>query len=130
MLCYNFLYMKKIIWIVIIVIIAAAAYMAFKPKATAPVKNVVEARGEIISINTEGVALDGPALVNITTEDGEAVVAVPSMGINLCAAKDSIADVYELRAGDMVSVRGEKNENGHIVPCVDASHYLRLESTE
>lgn len=116
---------EKIIWIIIIIIIAALAYTYWSPK---PIEdNSITAEGSVTEINFEAIAFDGPALVFVSTLEGEKVVAVPSMGINLCAAVEDITDVFALKAGDRVSVRGELDEEGRIVPCSDASHYLRVE---
>lgn len=128
--------MKNIFWVVLVIGVVVVAYLAFKPEAVAPVSeevpenNAVTVEGEVTAVNTEQVSFDGPALVTVATENGEATVAVPSMGINLCAAKDAIADVFELSAGDRVTVRGSMDEEGRIVPCEDASHYLRVEEGE
>lgn len=126
--------MKKIIWIVLIVIVAVAVYYYVLPKPEPEsvqeevVTESVEVSGVVSEVDTDAVALDGPALVTIQADgDVEHVVAVPSMGINLCAAVEDIADVYTLMVGEQVSVRGELDEEGRIVPCVDSSHYLRTE---
>ena len=39
------------------------------------------------------------------------------MGINLCAATERIADVSNIAVGDVVIVRGARDEAGAIVPC-------------
>lgn len=129
--------MKKIIWLVVVLVLAALVYSIWmsKPEEGVEMEEVTQTEvaeaetieGSVVSINTDGVALDGPALVTVSTESGERVVAVPSMGINLCAAREQIADVYTLEVGEKVSVRGELDEEGRIVPCVDAAHYLRVE---
>lgn len=112
--------MKKIIWFILIVFIAVGAYYFFVGKASGAIE------GTVTSINLEGVMVDAPALVTITTDEGDKVIAVPSMGRNLCVAKE-LADVYTLKVGDSVSVKGEADEEGRIVPCMDASHYLRVQ---
>lgn len=118
--------MNKIIWIVLVVLVAVSAYFYFSPEAE--VDTFATAEGTVSEVNLEGVAFDGPALVTIEDEDGkEHVIAVPSMGINLCAAVEDIDDVFALSVGDKVSVRGEVDEEGRIVPCADSSHYLRVE---
>lgn len=120
-----------IIGIVVIVLLAVVGYLVTSNKEVAPGgdgnSNVEqEVSGTVVSVNTEQVAVDGPALVTVQTEDGEVVVAVPSMGINLCAARDNIADVYELSSGDEVAVLGSVGENDMIIPCESADHYLRV----
>jgi hypothetical protein len=52
------------------------------------------------------------------------------MGINLCAASSSIADVYSLKTGDAVGARGKVGENGQIIPCESPAHYLHLSGGE
>jgi|GEM_PF-3653338 len=81
--------------------------------------------GEVIAVDLEQVAFDGPAVVTIVQPDGaKADIHVPSFGLGLCAARDSIVDVYDLKPGDMIEASGEVSEDGSIVPCA-AGHYLR-----
>jgi hypothetical protein len=83
--------------------------------------------GIVVSVNLDAIAFDGPAVVTVRTEtEGNVEVNVPSFGINLCAAASSIADVYLLKAGDQVEVRGAVSEEGAIVPCESSEHYLRV----
>lgn len=84
--------------------------------------------GVITDVNLDGLALDGPALITFTTEVGEShVIAIPSMGIQLCAAPDEIMSPSIAAVGDRVAVRGALNvEDETIVPCSDASHYFRV----
>jgi|GEM_PF-1549863 len=85
------------------------------------------ARGTVAEVDREAIAYDGPAYVMINLEEGgTATIAVPSMGLNLCAAQENILDVYTLEEGARVEVRGTVGEEGHIVPCQSADHYLRL----
>lgn len=82
--------------------------------------------GTIQSIDTSGVALDGPAIVTIKTADNTTQeIHVPSMGIRLCAAYENIADVYSLKEGDKIEVRGILSEDA-IVPCQSAEDYLKV----
>ena len=123
--------MKKIIWIIVVIVLVVAGYYIYKSLSAAPalVENQNSSTivsGTVSNINTEGVAVDGPALVSLTTQSGEETIAVPSMGRNLCAAKDTVADVYTLKVGDKVEVRGVKDSEGRIVPCEDASHYMKV----
>lgn len=86
-----------------------------------------ETRGTIASIITDQVAYDGPTLIAVREESGaQAVIAVYSMGFNLCAAKDNIVDVSTLAVGDMVEAGGAISTDGLIIPCESAGHYLRV----
>jgi hypothetical protein len=83
--------------------------------------------GEVVSVDTTGVPADGPALITVLLDGGmEAVVAVPSMGINLCPAQANIEDYTAFEAGDMVEARGMLQTDGTVVPCESDDHYLRL----
>lgn len=86
-----------------------------------------EVVGTVTAIDLNGVAFDGPALIELKAEVGEPfTIAVPSMGLGLCAAAQKIADVYDIAIGDVVSVRGTIDDEGRIVPCEDVAHYLRV----
>lgn len=81
--------------------------------------------GEVIEVDVSEAVVDGPLRVLFETEEGEELtVLVPSMGINVCPARDNILDVYELEAGEMIEVRGELS-GGEITLCDSASNYLR-----
>lgn len=83
--------------------------------------------GTVTSVDLEGMAVDGPGLINISTnEGGEAVIAVPSMGILLCAAKDNIADISTIKTGNKIEARGSVGPEGQIVPCESAEHFVRV----
>lgn len=84
--------------------------------------------GIITDVNVDGLALDGPTLITFKTEVGEShVIAVPSMGIQLCAAAREIMSPSIAAVGDRVAVRGAFNiDDETIVPCDDTSHYLRI----
>lgn len=85
------------------------------------------ARGLILRIDAEAVAYDGPLYVLLEVENGStATIAIPSMGFNLCAARQSISDPYALKTGEIVEVQGELDASGNIVPCQGAEHYLRI----
>lgn len=81
--------------------------------------------GTVLTVDTSGVAADNPALITFRT-DGNSVhlIAVPSMGIQLCAATKSIADVSTITPGDRVSVRGKTDGEGRVVPCESDTHQL------
>lgn len=85
------------------------------------------AEGVISSVDTEQALFDGPYVVIIQTDSGtEEVIHVPSMGINLCEARDSIVSPSTLSNGMRVAVSGTRAEGGVIVPCESPSHYLRV----
>lgn len=85
-----------------------------------------EVSGTVVSVNTDQVPVDGPALVTIREESGtQAVIAIRSMGINLCPAQANIANPYELKSGDKVEARGQIGEESMIIPCESDAHYLR-----
>lgn len=88
--------------------------------------------GQVTEVNFEQVAADGPTVVTFTTAGTNEVrqVAVPSMGLPLCPAAAEIADAFQLAPGDRIEVRGRVGEDGTIVPCEDAGHYLRATRTE
>lgn len=127
--------MQKYIIVGVILLALIAGYFilgnkaAEAPQAEVPVveAEAAEIRGEVVSVDSSGIALDGPYL--LTVRDAEGVghtIAVPSMGINLCAARDAISGLSQVAVGDFVEVRGAQDEEGNIVPCDDASHYLTI----
>jgi len=86
--------------------------------------------GVVTNVNFEQVMFDGPAFVVVMTEAGETeIIAVPSMGILLCEARSTVADVYAIEVGDRVSALGTRNDEGFVVPCDDVRHYLKVVST-
>ena len=88
-----------------------------------------EARGTITSVNTEQAMVDGPILITVREEGGnEVIVAVPSMGLPMCAARANMADAFALTAGQYIEVHGAVGAEGMIVPCESADHYLRVVS--
>lgn len=83
--------------------------------------------GTITAVDTSQAAFDGPFLVTLRDNDGKAwTIAVPSMGLPLCAAykNNNIGDISLLKVGDEIRVRGAVGEDGRIVPCESADHYL------
>ena len=85
------------------------------------------AAGTVTSVDLEQMAVDGPGLIMFEAEGGtEYTVAVPSMGLPLCAAKDNIADISAIKEGDKIEVNGSTGPAGQIVPCDSADHYLRV----
>ncbi|HYF29043.1 MAG TPA: hypothetical protein VEA36_01595 [Candidatus Paceibacterota bacterium] len=86
-----------------------------------------EVTGTIVLINTEHAAVDGPYVITVRQAGGEsAIIAVPSMGLPTCAAREKIADVYALQPGQVVSARGTVGEGGIIIPCESSEHFLSL----
>ena len=82
--------------------------------------------GVVIGVDMEGVAVDGPALVMIETEEGDVkTIAIPSMGILLCEAS-RIDDVFAVKAGDRVRVQGDITPDGYILPCEEEEHYFEV----
>ncbi len=82
--------------------------------------------GEITDIDRSQIASDGPYVITLSASDGEVTVEVPSMGLPTCAASDDIADMANLSVGQMISVSGSQQDNGAIVPCESADHFLRV----
>jgi hypothetical protein len=128
--------MKKFILIIVVIVLAIAGYYFYftsyksivDDEKGAPMvgASTVEFEGEIKNINKDAIALDGPTVITVSSGNTETYIAVPSMGINLCAAKNNIVDVFTLKVGDKVSVSGVSDDQGRIVPCEDTSHYLRV----
>lgn len=85
------------------------------------------ARGTIVSVNMEQAMVDGPVLITLREESGEeAIVAVPSMGLPMCAARANMADAFALTPGQYIEVHGAVGVEGMIIPCESADHYLRV----
>jgi len=101
-----------------------------EPNPSAPVPGPTRSTvGQIIAIDLDGIAYDAPALLTVLQKGGaKQDIRVPSFGLGLCAAKDAIADLQDLKLGDMIAVRGELSDDGSIIPCRSADHYLRLET--
>lgn len=84
-------------------------------------------RGEIQEVNSERVPVDGPTVITVRSDEGvDAAIAVPSMGFNLCQARQNIANVSLLREGMVVEARGTLDATGYVVPCEGTDHYLRV----
>ncbi len=82
--------------------------------------------GVVTRVSTEQAMVDGPYVVVIKTDAGvEETINIPSMGINLCVARDSIKNPTEISTGMRVAVSGTRVEGGAIVPCESVSHFLR-----
>lgn len=126
--------MKHIITSIVVVVVLLAGgfyalntYIYNEKQADVPVGETTEYTGSIVAIDTTQAMVDGPVLITLQAAEGVPVtVAVPSMGLPLCAAykANNIGDVYLLKIGDEIEVRGAL-QNGAIVPCESADHYLR-----
>jgi len=82
--------------------------------------------GEVTGFNASQVGRDGPYVLTIASGNGQATVEVPSMGLSACAAADNIADMSNISEGQTVSVLGDRQDNGAIVPCESPDHFLRI----
>lgn len=81
--------------------------------------------GEVIAIDSSAIAFDGPVLVEIDDlERGIIIIEVLSMGLLLCAASPSMADVHRINVGDLVNARGAYDAD-RLRPCESADHFLR-----
>jgi hypothetical protein len=87
--------------------------------------------GQITNLDSSQIAADGPYVLTITADDGQEVtVEVPSMGLPTCAASENIADMSSLSVGQTVSVSGDRQNNGAVVPCESSDHFLRVDNGE
>lgn len=128
--------MKHIAWVVIAIIVIVGALLLVTGNDNGESVQQEEqqtdgatASGTVTAVDSSQVAVDGPYVVEIETDEGTAQrIEVPSMGINLCAAQENIASVSDIETGDTVSVRGTMSAEGAIVPCEGTDHYLRIES--
>jgi hypothetical protein len=117
---------KPLIFIIVIVVIAVAAYAATTRRDDSEGMVVTEVEGKIVNIDLEQAMVDGPYVVVVEDEDGaDQVIHIPSMGIQLCAARDSIASPSELSLGQEVEAAGLLTPDGILVPCDSTDHYLR-----
>jgi heat shock protein HslJ len=83
--------------------------------------------GMVVAVDREQAAFDGPILITLQPKEGNPViVAVPTMGLPLCPAYQAknIGEPYLINTGIELKVRGIVGENGYIVPCEAADHYL------
>jgi heat shock protein HslJ len=87
----------------------------------------VNVTGKVLKIDLVPMTYDGPALITLKSQSGTTfTIAVPAR-IALCAAykANNIGDVSLIKVGDEFEVRGKVSENGSIIPCESADHYLR-----
>ncbi len=133
---------KTLIAVVILALVGAGLYYLLtsytpspdalselnQPEPEAPTQGVSgEVRGTILAVDTQQAAVDGPVLILIQQDSGEAaVVAVPSMGLPTCAARGNMTDAFALQAGQVIEVKGTVGNEGMIIPCESADHYLRI----
>ncbi len=119
--------MKRISLFVAVAVLILSGYFWFDKTNEVSLPNSFS--GIVTDVNLEAMAYDGPALVTMQTAVGETVIiAVPSMGLALCEAFENIAFVDVVAVGDTVSVTGERDEDGRVVPCNDISHHLTVTS--
>jgi hypothetical protein len=104
-----------------------AFYLFQQPKASPEiVTRSASVTGEVLAVDAQMIASDGPFIVIIQDNRGEAYrIEVPSMGINLCPAAPYIDDVTLIKPGSMISVRGFVQDSV-IVPCEQEDHSLRI----
>lgn len=86
----------------------------------------LDVMGEVVSVNTDQLAFDGPALLEVQTDAGETIVVSVPAAINQCASAGDIYDVFDLEPGDNVSVSGQLLETGQVNVCSGQDDYLRL----
>lgn len=107
---------------------ALNSYIYNEKQADFKVGEVTAVKGTVLAVDLEQMMYDGPAVITLKAESGDVTnIAVPSMGLPLCAAykNNNIGDVSLIKPGDEFEVRGTVSENGAIVPCESADHYLR-----
>ena len=121
--------MKTSIGIVVLLVVLVGGYFLLTLTNPQELPQDKSVSGTVMNVNLDAIALDGPVLITLSTEAGEEIIAVPSMGFPLCAAVERIGDVYTLAEGDQVAVTGRVDEEGRIVPCESESHELLISST-
>ena len=120
--------MKKIALIIVVILAVATAYFLFVGDNTEEgVLSTQTKSGEVTEVSLDQMAFDGPGILKAEDNDGNIfTIAVPSMGIQLCSARENIAEISNVAVGDMVEVSGILDENSQVVPCQDEDHYLRI----
>lgn len=129
---------KVLMYVGLIGIIAIVLFIVLKTNVGVPedenkrdeeaLAGMIERDGIVTNVNLEEMMVDGPGRITFRADDGAVyLIALPSMGLLLCDAKDAIASPSSVAVGDRISVRGTMTEGGDIVPCDDASHYFRVE---
>jgi heat shock protein HslJ len=125
---------NKFIWILIILAVLVGgfyllnSYIYKEKQVNYVMGETVSKSGKVLSVNLDQAAFDGPYIFILESDGGEvSTIAVPSMGLPLCAAyqNKNIGDVYLIKVGEMIEVRGVVSEDGSIVPCESTDHYFR-----
>ncbi len=117
--------MKRTLIVIIGIIAIALIIWAVGRRTDDGANGAIE--GVVTSVDTEQALFDGPyVLILRTDEGGQEIIHVPSMGINLCEARDSIASPSTISNGMRVAVSGTRAEGGVIIPCESPNHYLRV----
>lgn len=88
--------------------------------------NRVVTTGTVTAIDLEPLTYDGPGRIVIITNEGKNVIIEVPARMNLCEAKDNIADVGQIALNDTLEVTGDVTEEGVLVPCESEEHYLRV----
>jgi hypothetical protein len=123
--------MKALLIFIVVLVVGIAGFYWFNAYIYNEKQNgeggSLEIVGTVQSVNLEQMMVDGPGILVVQTTTGAPyTVAVPSMGLPLCAAYTNIADVTAIRVGDQVSVRGALAPDNSIVPCEATDHFLRV----
>ncbi|MBI5134082.1 MAG: hypothetical protein HZA81_01730 [Candidatus Taylorbacteria bacterium] len=120
---------RSISYIVIAIILVLGAFALIRKEPEGESASGTGISGVVAAIDLEQAMVDGPYVVTVQDDNGsERDVKVPSMGIMLCAARESIMSPSELKVGDRVEARGALTAEGDLVPCESPDHYLRLAS--
>ena len=104
-------------------------FAPFNNGAKEKVGSTVMREGTVQSVDTTQAALDGPVIVRILTDNNKtATISIPSMGLPLCSAFANIDNVWNLSGGERIMISGTISADGSITPCVEESHYLKIEN--
>ena len=120
---------KKLMVIVGVVALAAVGWFMLFDSETTPLEesSVGATSGVVIDVDTTQAMVDGPVIIELAVDNGTRIIAIPSMGLPLCAARENIDDVWSLEVGAGIEVYGAVDpETGYIVPCESDEHYLRV----
>ena len=125
--------MTKYILIGILLLVIVGGFFMLEQEPVATIEDTNEVikfvtkTGTVTNVDSTEVMLDGPTIITAIEASGEEfIVAIPSMGIQSCVAKDSIADAYNIAAGDIIEVSGTPDEEGKVVPCADDDDFLTV----
>lgn len=89
---------------------------------------VAVVRGTVVEVDKDQIAVDEPYRFVVESADGtRSIIAVPSMGLQLCAAytAGTLKDVNTISVGNEIEVAGSVGEGGVIIPCDSKAHYIR-----